>query len=109
VKAKPELKAILKKIAAIQRMERGKLCPMRAGAYHNHQTWEKGRNLVRYVPRKSVADLQKAIEGYQQYLTLTQTYADQVIRRTRQTRPPKTTPTANKRTKKHKPPRNQWI
>jgi hypothetical protein len=87
-KAKPG--GILKRIARIQEMERGKLCPMGAGAYYNHQTWEKGRNVVRYVARGRVANLPKAINGYQQYLKLTKTYADEIIRRTRQkqTAPP---------------------
>ena len=53
-------------------MERGKLCPMRDGAFYNHQTWQKGRNLARYVPRERVAELQKAMAGYQKYLELTQ-------------------------------------
>lgn len=87
MKAKPKPEAFLKQIARIQDMERGKLCRMGArpaGAYYNHQTWEKGRNVVRYVPRQRVAHLQKAIAGYQQYLKLTKAYADEVIRRTRQ-------------------------
>jgi len=87
VKAKPKPEALLKQIARIQDMERGKLCRMRpspAGAYYNHQTWEKGRNVVRYVRRERVAHLQKAIAGYQQYLKLTKAYADGVIRLTRQ-------------------------
>jgi len=85
VKDRPAPKAILKQIARLQWMERGKLCPMGAGAYYNHQTWENGRNVVRYVPRERVADLQKAIASYQQYLNLTKAYADEIIRRTRQT------------------------
>jgi hypothetical protein len=87
VKAKPKPEALLKQIARIQDMERGKLCRMRAspsGVYYNHQTWEQGRNVVRYAPRERVAHLQKAIAGYQQYLKLTKAYADGVIRRTRQ-------------------------
>jgi hypothetical protein len=87
VKDKPKPETLLKQIARIQDMERGKLCRMRAspaGAYYNHQTWEKGRNVVRYVPRQRVAHLQKAIAGYQQYLNLTKSYADEVIRQTRQ-------------------------
>lgn len=87
--ARPKLKALLKKIAGIQRMERGKLCPMRQGAFYNHQTWEKGRNVVRYVPRERVPDLQKAIQGYQLFLGLTQAYADQIIQLTRKTSAPK--------------------
>ena len=80
---------ILQQIEQIERMERGKLCRMRRGAkgnYYNHQTWEKGRNVVRYVPRDQVADLKQAIAGYQKFLQLTQAYADAIIRRSRQTR-----------------------
>jgi len=84
MKAKPELEVILKQIASIQEMERGKLCRMRAGAYYNHQSWENGRNVVRYVPHQHKANLQKAIAGYQLYLKLTKSYADKIIRHTRQ-------------------------
>jgi len=86
MKAKPKPEALLQQIARIQEMERGKLCRMgasSAGTYYNHQTWEKGRNVVRYVAHERVRDLQKAIAGYQQYLKLTETYADEVIRHTR--------------------------
>ena len=85
MKRQPEV--ILKQIARIQQMERGKLCRMRkapAGNYYNHQTWEQGRNVVRYIPRDQAQNLRKAIVGYQQFLKLTQAYADEVIRRTRQ-------------------------
>jgi hypothetical protein len=101
-KSKPEI--LLKQIARIQWMERGKLCAMRAGAHYNHQTWEQGRNVVRYVSRPRVASLRKAIAGYQQYLKLTQTYADQIIRRTRQAQPANPSRrTGQKRPKMHKP------
>jgi hypothetical protein len=98
VKAKPKPEAILKQIARLECMERGKLCPMGGGAYYNHQTWESGRNQVRYVPRQRIADLQKAIAGYQHYLKLTKAYADAIIRRTRQTLKAKPLP-AKKRPK----------
>jgi hypothetical protein len=98
VKAKPKPEAILKQIARLQWMERGKLCPLRGGAYYNHQTWENGRNIVRYVPRERLANLQKAIAGYQRYLKLTKAYADAIIRRTRQTQEAKPSP-AKKRPK----------
>jgi len=94
MKAKREPADLLQQIAQIQRMERGKLCPLQAGAYYNHQTWKNGRNVVRYVARDQVASLQQAIAGYQQYVKLTQAYADEIIHRTRQaqtTRIPKTT------------------
>ncbi len=98
MKAKSKPEALLKEIARIQRMERGKLCPMRAGAYYNHQTWHNGRNVVRYVPRQRMADLKKSLAGYQQYLKLTQAYADEIIRRTRQNQTTKP-PVAGKRSK----------
>jgi hypothetical protein len=109
MKAKPEPKVLLKQIARIQEMERGKLCRMRAsstGAYYNHQTWENGRNLVRYVPRQQVRHLQKALAGYQQYLKLTQAYADGIIRRTRQKQAAKPSPAPAQNYKKPNKPRN---
>ena len=78
---------LLKEIASLQQMERGKLCRMRRGPkgdYYNHQTWEKGKNVVRYVPQDQVASLRHALAGYQKFLRLTQIYADEIIRRTRQ-------------------------
>ena len=92
VKAQPKPEAILKQIARLRCMERGKLCPMGGAAYYNHQTWQNGRNVVRYVPRQGVAELQKAIASYQQYLKLTKAYADEIIRRTRQTQAAKPSP-----------------
>jgi len=87
VKAKHQPAELLQRITRIGQMERGKLCPMRGGAYYNHQTWEQGRNVVRYVPRDQVASLQRAIAGYQLFLKLTQAYADAIIRQTRQDQP----------------------
>lgn len=85
MKRQPEV--LLKEIANLQQMERGKLCRMRRGPkgdYYNHQTWEKGKNVVRYVPQDQVVSLKHAIAGYQKFLRLTQIYADEIIRRTRQ-------------------------
>lgn len=67
-------------------MERGTLCRMERGAaapFYNHQTWVKGRNVVRYVPREQVPALQEALAGYARFLQLTQAYADQIIERSR--------------------------
>lgn len=78
--------AFLKEILAIRRMERGTLCPMRqgpSGAYYNHQSWEQGRNRVRYVPAAQAAELRAAIDGYRRFLSLTQAYADAIIQQTR--------------------------
>jgi hypothetical protein len=94
MKRQPE--GLLKEIASLEQMERGKLCRMRRGPkgdYYNHQTWEKGKNTVRYVPRDQVASLKQAIAGYQKFLRLTRVYADEIIRRSRQAR--KNNPKAN--------------
>lgn len=64
-------------------MERGTLCRMRSGPYFNHQTWQQGRNRLRYVPQSELAALRKAIAGYRRFLALTQRYADQIIRLSR--------------------------
>lgn len=70
---------------AIDRMERGKLCSMRNGRYYNLQSWEQGRNVVRYVRADEVENLKKAIEGYTQFMNLAKDYANLVIQETRKT------------------------
>lgn len=67
-------------------MERGTLCRMREGRdgpYFNHQTWENGRNVVRYVPRERAEAVQAAIDGYRRFRRLSQAYADLIVQRTR--------------------------
>jgi hypothetical protein len=76
----------LEKIAQIQRMERGKLTVMREGPQGPHyklQSWEKGKNLSRYVARDQAAAVQQAIAGYRQFQELTEQYAQAVIDQTR--------------------------
>jgi len=67
----------------IQRMERGTICPMQGGRFFNHQSWEKGRNVVRYVPAADVPALRKSIQGYKRFMALAQNYADLIVQRTR--------------------------
>jgi hypothetical protein len=77
---------LLNQIAQIQRMERGKLCVMRHGPdgpYYHLQSWEKGKNLNRYVPRDQLPAYQEALAGYQKFQQLTEQYAQQVIHQTR--------------------------
>lgn len=93
---------ILRDIAKIQTMERGTLCPMKGGAYFNHQTWQQGRNHVRYVPQADVPAVRKAIAGYRRFLLLTQQYADIIIQRSRTARsaqPPASSRPSPRRTK----------
>jgi 23S rRNA maturation mini-RNase III len=77
---------LLERMAAIERMERGKICPMAGRPHYNHQTWQDGRNVVRYVAAQEVAALQQAIDGYNLFRKLAEEFADEIIRRTRQER-----------------------
>jgi hypothetical protein len=82
----PDPAHLLKQIAQIQRMERGKLSVIREGPegpYYKLQAWEDGKNMSRYVPSDQAAAVQKAIDGYQQFNQLTEHYAQQVIEKTR--------------------------
>jgi len=78
--------SLLKQMGQIQEMERGKLCPMRDGRYFNHQTWEGGRNVVRYVPAAQVPALRRSIAAYQRFVTLVEQYVALIVQKTRQRR-----------------------
>ena len=80
------LHPLLKRIARIERMERGVLCRMAGRPAYNHQTWLNGRNVSRYVRPGEVRALQEAIDGYGLFLALTEKYADIMIQRTRTAR-----------------------
>jgi hypothetical protein len=84
MKPTPKAAALLEEMGRIDRMERGKICQMKGREHFNHQTWQKGRNVVRYVPREEVDNLQAAIDGYARFTELAQHYADEIIRLTRQ-------------------------
>ncbi len=91
MKPTKKMKRLLERMESIERMERGKLCPMSGGAHYNHQTWRDGRNEVRYVPKSEVAELKKDIAGYQLFIKLAEQYADEVIRASRRERKKKKT------------------
>lgn len=74
---------LLRRMAKISRMERGTLCRMAGRPHYNHQTWQGGRNVSRYVRPDDVAALLEAIEGYRIFLRLAEQHADLIIRRTR--------------------------
>lgn len=77
------MKRLLERMAAIERMERGKICQMPGRPYYNHQVWRNGRNEVRYVSKPDILALEKDIAGYQRFCNLAEQYADEVIRVTR--------------------------
>jgi len=81
-----KMQRLLERMAKIERMERGKLCRMGGRPHYNHQTWQDGRNVVRYVPANETGFLQEAIDGYHQFMKLAEQYADEVIKQTRRER-----------------------
>lgn len=85
---KQNIHPLLERMSRIERMERGKLCRMSGRPHYNHQTWQNGRNVVRYVPAARAAGLQEAIDGYRLYMTLAQQYAEEIIQRTRRENKP---------------------
>ena len=80
------MKRLLERMAAIEGMERGKLCQMSGRPHYNHQAWRDGRNEVRYIPKDEVVDLKKDIAGYTLFAKLAEQYADEVIRASRRER-----------------------
>jgi hypothetical protein len=74
---------LLDRMSRIERMERGKICRMSGRPHCNHQTWQDGRNVVRYVTADQIAPLQQAIDGYRLFMELAHQYAHQIIERTR--------------------------
>ena len=83
MKASQKAIRLLEQMGKIDRMERGKVCQMKGREHFNHQTWQNGRNRVRYVPREQLKDLQAAIDGYTRFNDLAQQYIDEIIRLTR--------------------------
>lgn len=83
MKTTKKAERLLKQIAQIQKMERGKICRMTGRSHFNHQTWHEGRNIVRYVAHEYLDDLQEAVDGYALFTQLTRQYADEMIRLTR--------------------------
>ena len=78
--------SILRQIAQIQHMDRGSVSIIRQGPngpYYNHQCYENGRNVSRYVPADQVPQLQQAIEDYQSFEQLVGQYAQLLIEKTR--------------------------
>ena len=78
--------SLLRQIAQIQQMERGTLCVTRhgpEGPYYNHQTWEDGKNVSRYVPRDQVPAVREAMEGYKQFQGLVEQYVQLIVYKSR--------------------------
>ena len=96
-----KMKSLLERMAKVDQMERGKLCQMGARPHYNHQTWQDGRNVVRYVPANERKSLQKAIAGYNLFMKLAEQYADEVIKQTRKERLEASSTSANRKKRAH--------
>lgn len=81
-----KMKRLLERMAEVERMERGKLCQMGGRPHYNHQTWQNGKNVVRYVPKGEAEALKTDIAGYQLFKKLAEQYADEVIKKSRHER-----------------------
>ena len=78
--------SLLQQIAQIHHLERGTVSILRQGPqgpYYNHQCYENGRNVSRYVPPEQVPELQAAIDGYHQVQELMAQYVQLMVERTR--------------------------
>ena len=78
--------SILQDIAQIQRLDRGTVHVLRQGPdgpYYNHQCYENGKNVSRYVPRDQVADIKEAIESHRRLQQLVDQYIDLMVQKTR--------------------------
>lgn len=83
---KPTPESILQDIAQIQRLDRGTVSVIRQGpegAYYNHQCYENGRNVSRYLPGEQVAEVKEAIAGYQRFRQLIDQYVELMVEKTR--------------------------
>jgi hypothetical protein len=96
--SKPAPESILQQIAQIQHMDYGTVSVLRQGPqgpYYNHQCYESGKNVSRYVPAEQVPQLQQAIEGYRRFQELVKQYVQIQVEKTRAERaagPKKKTP-----------------
>jgi hypothetical protein len=89
MKPSPTPESLLQQIARFQRLDRGTLSVLRQGPrgpYYNHQCYEAGKNVTRYVPADQVAQLQRDLEAYRQFQALVAQYVDLLVEHTRAAR-----------------------
>ena len=93
-KAQRRREQILREMAGIERMEKGRLTAeyrervqdgrtLRQGPYYKHQCWEQGRNVSRRVPAGQADELREAVEGYHKFKELSEEYTELTIEMTR--------------------------
>ena len=67
----------------IQRMEPGKLCVMRQGAYYNLQCRQDGKVITRYVPREQVQAVAQNTANYTRFAQLVEQYTRLIAEQSR--------------------------
>jgi hypothetical protein len=85
-KPTPTPESILQDIAQLRRLDRGSVSVIRHGPdgpYYNHQCYENGKNVSRYVPGDQVADLKEAIESHRRFQQLVEQYVQLMVEKTR--------------------------
>ena len=73
-------------MSEIRNMERGKVCKLKGRKGFNHQTWQKGRNIVKYIHSEDIPDIEKDIKQYYHFMDLVEKYADEIIKHSRKER-----------------------
>jgi len=84
--AKPTPQSLLQEIAQIQQLDRGTVSVLRQGPqgpYYNHQCYENGRNVSRYVAPEQVPDLKAALDGHHRVQELMAQYVQLLVEKTR--------------------------
>jgi len=102
--SKPTPQSILQQIAQIQRMDQGVVSVLRQGPqgpYYNHQCYENGRNVSRYVPAEQVPELKEDLENYRHFQELVKQYVQLQVEKTRTER-------GAGLKKKSRPPKSSW-
>jgi hypothetical protein len=101
---RPTPQSVLQDIAQIQRLDRGTVSVLRQGPegpYYNHQCYENGRNVSRYVPSEQVPELKESIANFHRFEQLMKQYVDLMVGKTRAERE------AGSK-KKTPPPNSSW-
>jgi hypothetical protein len=78
--------SVLRDLVQIQCLDRGTVSVIRqgpAGPYYNHQCYENGRNVSRYVPAEQVEELKAAIADHQRFQQLVEQYVELLVQKTR--------------------------
>ena len=86
MKISKKAQKLLIQMSEITNMERGKVCKMKGRKGFNHQTWQNGRNVVKYIHSENISDIEQDIKQYNHFMDLVGKYADEIIKQSRKER-----------------------